>query len=332
MIALGPAAGHLRAQGDLQLRQGVGQGRPEDHVQDGRLDGGVLHRRPDLRGHRPGHGPRRRVLHRHHLQARRHRPRRARRRGRRAPPLRPPARAPRRPPTATCGPAASTSGAARARSTSSTPRPSSSSSTPPARAATTSSRSTRSWSTTRPGASYTLRGLFELRAPTPRPPAGADRRGRAGQRDRQAVLHRRHELRLDLGGGPRDPRHRHEPPRRQVQHRRGRRGPGALRRRRQRRPAPLGGQAGGLGPLRRDLRVPHQRRRPPDQDGPGRQARRGRPAAGLEGLPVDRQDPALHAGRGPHQPAAAPRHLLDRGPQAAHPRPQERQPRRPGCT
>ena len=33
-------------------------------------------------------------------------------------------------------------------------------------------------------------------------------------------------------------------------------------------------------------------------------------------------------GRGAHQPAAAPRHLLDRRHQAAHPRPQERQPRR----
>ena len=34
-------------------------------------------------------------------------------------------------------------------------------------------------------------------------------------------------------------------------------------------------------------------------------------------------------GRRPHQPAAAPRHLLDRGPRRAHPRPQERQPPRP---
>ena len=31
-------------------------------------------------------------------------------------------------------------------------------------------------------------------------------------------------------------------------------------------------------------------------------------------------------------PAAAPRHLLDRGPGAAHPRPEERQPGAPGCT
>ena len=103
-------------------------------------------------------------------------------------------------------------------------------------------------------------------------------------------------------------------------------------RRRERRPAPLGHQAGGLGPLRRHQRVPHQRRRPPDQDGPGRQARRGRPAARPQGVPVDRQDPVLHAGRRPHQPAAAPRHLLDRGSRPAHPRPQELQPRRPAST
>ena len=59
--------------------------------------------------------------------------------------------------------------------------------------------------------------------------------------------------------------------------------------------APLGDQAGRVRPLRRDLAVPHPRRRHPDQDGAGRQARRGRPAARPQGLPVDRQDPALHA-------------------------------------
>ncbi len=37
-------------------------------------------------------------------------------------------------------------------------------------------------------------------------------------------------------------------------------------------------------------------------------------------------------GVGPDLPAAAPRHLLDRGPQAADPRPEERQPARRGCT
>ena len=56
----------------------------------------------------------------------------------------------------------------------------------------------------------------------------ADRRGRAGRDDRRAVLDRGDELRLDLGRGPRDAGHRHEPHRRQVEHRRGRRGPERL--------------------------------------------------------------------------------------------------------
>ena len=51
-------------------------------------------------------------------------------------------------------------------------------------------------------------------------------------------------------------------------------------------------QAGRQRPVRRDQRVPDQRRRHPDQDGAGRQARRGRPAARPQGLPVDRARPA----------------------------------------
>ena len=70
--------------------------------------------------------------------------------------------------------------------------------------------------------------------------AGAARGGRAGLRHRPALRHRGDVLRVDLQGGPRDPGHRHEPPRRQVEHRRGRRGRRPLRARRQRRPAPLG--------------------------------------------------------------------------------------------
>ena len=136
-------------------------------------------------------------------------------------------------------------------------------------------------------------------------------------------------LRLDLRRGPRDAGDRDEPDRRQVQHRRGRRGPGALRAAPQRRLEEQRDQAGGVRPLRRHQRVPRQRPRDPDQDGPGRQARRGRPAARVQGLPVDREDPLLHARRRAHQPAPAPRHLLHRGPQAAHPRPQEREPRGP---
>ncbi len=172
----------------------------------------------------------------------------------------------------------------------------------------------------------TLRGLFSFRDGERTPVL--DRRGRAGLRDRQAVLDRRDVVRLDQPGGARDARDRHEPARRQVQHRRGRRGPRAP----VRPGAPLGDQAGRVGPLRRHVGVPHELRRHPDQDGAGRQARRGRPAARPQGLPVDRQDAALDAGRRPDLAAAAPRHLLDRGPQAADPRPQERQPRRHACT
>ena len=103
---------------------------------------------------------------------------------------------------------------------------------------------------------------------------------------------------------------------------------GALHARPQRRLAPLGDQADRLGPLRRDRPLPHQRRRDPDQDGPGRQARRGRPAARPQGRRLHRQDPLLDAGRRPDLAAAAPRHLLDRGPQAADLRPALRQPER----
>ena len=51
----------------------------------------------------------------------------------------------------------------------------------------------------------------------------------------------------------------------------------------QRRFPALGHQAGGLGPLRRDGGVPHQLQHDADQDGAGRQARRGRPAARPQG-------------------------------------------------
>ena len=171
-----------------------------------------------------------------------------------------------------------------------------------------------------------LRGLldFEFRADGGRP----DRRGRAGERDRAPLLHGRDVARLALARGARDARHRHEPDRRQVEHRRGRRGPGALHARPERRLAPVGDQADRLGPLRRDGALPHERRRDPDQDGPGRQARRGRPAPGAQGRRLHRPHPRRDAGGRPDLAAAAPRHLLDRGPQAAHLRPALRQPER----
>ena len=100
--------------------------------------------------------------------------------------------------------------------TCSTPRPCSGCSTPRASAGTTSSASTPA--RRRPGRephdparAAEAQGRCASR--------GADRRGRAGLQHRQAVLHRRDELRLDLQGGARDPRDRDEPHRRQVEHR-----------------------------------------------------------------------------------------------------------------
>ncbi|GMA37450.1 hypothetical protein GCM10025876_36540 [Demequina litorisediminis] len=49
---------------------------------------------------------------------------------------------------------------------------------------------------------------------------------------------------------------------------------------------------------------------------PGRQARRGRSPARQQGLPVGRRNASLDSRRGAHFAAPAPRHLLDRGPQA----------------
>ena len=190
------------------------QGRAEGHVQDGRLHRRLLHRRADLRGASAS----------------------ARRSSTPASPAPPrgsaasastcsPRRSPRGTPTPTrAAPstrtagwrsAASTSGGARASRTCSTPRRSSSCSTPPAPAATRSSRSTPAWSTTSRERLMTLRGLFKLQGRRARPPVPIDEVEPVA-RDRQAVRHRRHVLRLDLGGGARDPRHRHEPARRQV--------------------------------------------------------------------------------------------------------------------
>ena len=170
-----------------------------------------------------------------------------------------------------------------------------------------------------------LRGLIGFKFPEERNPA---RGRRAGDRDRQALRHRRDVAGLAVARGARDARDRDEPARRQVEHGRGRGGRRALHARPERRLAPLGDQAGRLGPLRRHRALPHERRRDPDQDGPGREARRGRPAARPQGRRLHRQDPRVDARRRPDLAAAAPRHLLDRGPQAADLRPALREPER----
>ena len=58
--------------------------------------------------------------------------------------------------------------------------------------------------------------------------ADSHRRGRTGQRNRQAVLHRRDELRVDFGRIARNAGRRHESPGRQEQHGRRRRGSGTV--------------------------------------------------------------------------------------------------------
>ena len=153
--------------------------------------------------------------------------------------------------------------------------------------------------------------------------AGGARRGGARSGDRAAFRDRRHELRLHFRRSPQDAGGGHEPHRRQVEHRRGRRGPGAVRAAAERRLAALRHQAGRERPLRRHHRVPDRVRRAPDQDRAGREARRRRRAAGAQGGRQHRPDPPLDPGRGAYQPAAAPRHLLDRGHRAAHPRSEE---------
>ena len=148
----------------------------------------------------------------------------------------------------------------------------------------------------------TLRGLFELKLGA-RPPVPLDevepvseivKRFATGAMSYGSISAEAHEtlaIAMNRLGGKSNTGEGGEDPERYV--------PAA-----QRRLQALGHQAGGLGPVRRHQRVPRQRRRPPDQDGPGGQAGGGRPAARAQGVPVDREDAALHPRGGAHQPAA----------------------------
>ena len=87
-------------------------------------------------------------------------------------------------------------------------------------------------------------------------------------------------------------------------------------------------QAGCFRALRRHHRIPGVGRPVADQDGARRQAGGGRSAARRQGQRIHRL-PALFGARGrPDQPAAAPRHLFDRGSGATDPRSEERKPAR----
>ena len=187
----------------------LGQGPAEGDVQDGRLDRLRLPRRAGVRGDRARAGADRAPLHRHAVQARRDRAARARARGARAPRAH-----------ATCRPAGSTAGAATASATAGTRTRS-----PPCSAASGGATSRPSDAAARHGA---LRG--QLGVPRRDPIAAGGRR--AGDRDHEALRHRRDVARLDLARGARVARAGDERDRRALEHRRGRRGPGALRRRR----------------------------------------------------------------------------------------------------
>ena len=94
----------------------------------------------------------------------------------------------------------------------------------------------------------TLRGLMELQVS---PSTRCRWRGRTGGGDRQALRHRCDELRLDLARGAHHAGDRDEPDRRQVEHRRGRRGIRSLQAAAERQFDALGDQAGGIRPVRR---------------------------------------------------------------------------------
>ena len=145
---------------------------------------------------------------------------------------------------------------------------------------------------------------------------------RARRFHREALRRRRDVARLALAGGPRDDRPRAERARHDVELGRRRREPRALRHGEEQRD-----QAGGLGTLRRDHRVPPFGEGPADQARAGREAGRGRTAPRTQGQRVRRAPAPREAGHDAHLPAAAPRHLLDRGPRAAHLRPQMRESR-----
>ncbi len=205
-----------RAQGRQELRQGRGQGHSQGDVEDGHLHRRLVHRRADLRSRRAPEVADRRVLHRHRVAHRGHRPRRDRHRDRAPSPSRVP-----RPPERARGPRAD-----RGRRVPVAPR----GRVPPLQPG----DGLQTAALDPYGSLRRLQGVHQarrrpvaapgdtarpVRAADRCPPAGADRRGRTGRRDRQAVLQRSDELRLHLQGGTREHRDRDEPARGAFEHR-----------------------------------------------------------------------------------------------------------------
>ena len=249
----------------------------------------------------------------------RRRPRRDRRRGAR-PDTAAPSRTGRSTATRSTS-AANTSTARRASTTCSTRRRSTSCNTPAAPAITRCSRNTAQLVDNQAKRLCTLRGLFDFKfAEKPIPIEEVEsvesivKRFKSGAMSYGSISQEAHETlaiamnriggKSNTGEGGEDPaRYTLDTERRLEEQRH---------------------QAGGVRPFRRHQRISGQRQGTADQDGPGRQARRGRPAARQQGLSVDRQGPLFDAGRRPDLAAAAPRHLFHRGSGGTDPRSEER--------
>ncbi len=155
----------------------------------------------------------------------------------------------------------------------------------------------------------------------------SDRRRAASARNRQTLLHRSHVVRFDLARSPRNTRHRDEPPRRQKQHGRRRRRPGPFRAAAQRRLQAFVHQASRLRAIWRNDQLPDERRRDSNQNlarcQAGRRGRTARAQSQRKHRPYSTFDARCRT----DQPAAASRHLFDRGSQATDPRSEKREPR-----
>ena len=192
--------------------------------------------------------------------------------------------------------------------------------------ATRTTRSSRRRPTTTPSASARCAGCSASARP--------QSRCRSRRSSRPTAIVKRFctgamSLRLDLARGAPDARHRDEPARRQEQHRRGRRGPATASRRDPngdlRRSAIKQVASGRFGVTSwylvnaDELQIKIAQGAKPGEGGE------------LPGHKVDEtiaQVAPLDAGRRADLAAAAPRHLLDRGPGAADLRPEEREPLR----
>ncbi len=264
------------------LRQGRQQGDRQGHLQDGDLDGAELPRRAGLRGAGTLAGLHRRVLHGNAHADQRNRDQRDRARGASA---------------ARMGLPEAPRGAHDARDRRPLPVP------PGRRGPPQHARGdSRSPDRLPHGRLQALQAVQRARQPAGEapgdapgpdglPPAREGRPARGGgarRGDPRPVQDGRHVVRLHQPGSARGACDRHEPDRRKEQHGRGRRGSGPLRDARGRRLEEQRHQAGRLGAVRRDEPVPREGPRAPDQDRAGRQAGRGRPAPGSQGLSVDR--------------------------------------------